>query len=183
MKRRCLNKNDRRYSDYGGRGILVCEQWVHSFENFLDDMGRCPSPKHSLGRIDNNGNYEPSNCRWETIKQQANNKRTSRFVEFEGRKQTVQQWGEELGIRPGIIWRRLNRGWTVKQALISPLGTHINGLGTDQIQSKLNEDKVKYIREACSSMRESKKQLALKFGVHPSLIYLIVNRKKWAHVE
>lgn len=74
MKTRCTNPNTKCWPHYGGRGIKVCERWME-FRNFLSDMGRKPSPKHSLGRIDNDGNYEPRNCRWETQKQQQKNRR------------------------------------------------------------------------------------------------------------
>lgn len=81
MKRRCIDKNRKDYKDYGGRGIATCKDWLYSFTNFLTDMGRAPSPKHSIDRKDNNGNYEKSNCRWATPKEQANNKRNNKKIQ------------------------------------------------------------------------------------------------------
>ena len=78
-KGRCSNKNNKKYPDYGGRGINVCERWTEKgtgYMNFIEDLGPRPSDKHSIGRINNDGNYEPSNCRWETREEQDYNKRT-----------------------------------------------------------------------------------------------------------
>lgn len=79
MKSRCYNTSHGRYKDYGGRGIKVCERWIESFQNFIDDMGNKPGKDYSLDRIDNNGNYEPSNCRWATREQQQANTRQIKY--------------------------------------------------------------------------------------------------------
>lgn len=98
MRERCYNKNDKRYDDYGGRGIVVCDRWMESFENFLADMGLRPSKEYSLDRFPNNdGNYEPSNCRWATRLQQMNGRRNTVFIEYEGQKYSITDLAAKLG--------------------------------------------------------------------------------------
>ena len=116
LRKRCNNPNGTKYQNYGGRGIVVCERW-DSFENFLSDMGERPSAKHSVDRIDNDGNYCPENCRWATMKEQSRNKTTTRLIEFDGRSMCAVDWGDYLGIRHATITQRLHRGWSVEDTL------------------------------------------------------------------
>lgn len=78
IKRRCYLKTHQQYKDYGGRGISVCERWINSFDNFIADMRNKPTPKHTIERINNDGNYDPANCKWATMKEQNRNKRNSK---------------------------------------------------------------------------------------------------------
>lgn len=122
MKERCNNPNKAGYEHYGGRGIVVCERWLHSFANFLEDMGRKPTPNHSIDRWpDANGNYEPGNCRWATNDEQQNNRRNNALITFQGRTQNMAQWAREIGIPRWLICHRLNAGWTVEKALTDPV--------------------------------------------------------------
>lgn len=91
MKDRCTNPNNRKYHRYGGRGISVCERW-QIFENFFEDMGYRPSKKYSIDRVDNDGNYEPENCRWATMNQQSRNSTSVRMIEIEGVSMCIEDW-------------------------------------------------------------------------------------------
>lgn len=115
-KSRCLNISDKVYYRYGGRGITICDRWL-SFENFYLDMGEKPSSKHSLDRIDNNGNYEPSNCRWATPTEQSRNRRSNRLLEFNGKKQCLSAWADELGISNKTIDTRYRRNYPIHKIL------------------------------------------------------------------
>jgi hypothetical protein len=97
MRDRCSNPNRHDWKRYGGRGIKVCERW-QVFENFLSDMGERPAGM-SLDRIDPNGDYSPDNCRWASIRTQCNNTRRNVYVEHDGRRQTIAQWADELGVK------------------------------------------------------------------------------------
>lgn len=112
MKRRCYDEKNNRYQYYGGRGIKVCDRWLNSFENFLADMGERPSRDYSIDRIDHDGNYEPTNCRWANKYEQANNKSTSRIIEYNGKRHTVAEWGRITDIPARLIEERLLAGWT-----------------------------------------------------------------------
>lgn len=110
IQARCYNKNHPDYKNYGGRGIYVCTRWLESFNNFLEDMGKAPTNKHSIDRIDNNLGYTKENCRWSDRITQANNKRNNRQIEFNGLTLTLAQWARHLGIHKNTIYNRIKRG-------------------------------------------------------------------------
>lgn len=119
-EQRCHNPNNLSYQRYGGRGIKMCERWREAFENFLEDMGPRPSGT-SLDRIDNNGDYEPGNCRWATPEEQNNNKRTNRLITLNGVQDTVTRWARKYGIHKDTIFGRLFRGWDAQTAITTPI--------------------------------------------------------------
>lgn len=118
MIRRCANPKDHQYKNYGGRGITVDPRWL-KFENFLADMGAPPAGL-SLDRRDNEKGYSASNCRWATPREQANNTRVNRLLEYRGRRQTMAEWNRELGMKRGVLGNRLYRGWSVERAIETP---------------------------------------------------------------
>lgn len=117
MKRRCYNPKTNNYSAYGGRGIKVCEEWLSSFESFYNDMGKKPSSKHSLDRIDNDGNYEPKNCWWATAVEQTRNTRRNVYLLFNGESKTISEWSMNLKIPLGIIQRRIGKQLSIEKIL------------------------------------------------------------------
>lgn len=119
--RRCFNPRDIGFRYYGGRGITVCERWRASYANFLEDMGRRPSPEHSIDRIDVNGHYEPSNCRWATRSEQARNTRRNKFMSMNGITLTAIEWSERVAIPYDVIRERARRGWDDESALTTPV--------------------------------------------------------------
>ncbi len=120
MVRRCTDEKSAGFHNYGARGISVCDRWLSGFEAFYEDMGDRPTPTHSLDRIDNDGNYEPSNCRWATPSEQSRNKRQSRLVLFDGKRVHVSELAGLHDIKPGTLWERIKRGWTIEKALSTP---------------------------------------------------------------
>lgn len=122
MKSRCYNNNDQRYYDYGGRGITVCDEWRNNYINFANwakENGY--NDKLSIDRINNNGNYEPQNCKWSTNQEQAINKRSNKLLTYQGRTMTMKEWAKELNMPYGCLQTRLLRGWGVERALTTPV--------------------------------------------------------------
>ena len=109
MKKRCYETNNASFSAYGGRGIRVCDRWLNSFENFLSDMGKSPSPKHSIDRIDNDGHYEPNNCRWAPPTVQAQNKRRNVQITHLGETLVIAEWARRIGVPRHRLRQQLKR--------------------------------------------------------------------------
>lgn len=121
MLSRCRNPRNINYKNYGGRGITVSDSWL-DFENFYGDMGDPPTDKHQIDRINNEGNYEASNCRWVTNKENARNKRTNRLITLGGKTQCVSAWAEDLNIKVSTINHRLGNDWPGDVAISRPPG-------------------------------------------------------------
>lgn len=117
IKTRCYNPRTPAWPNYGGRGITMAVEWLNSFETFLRDMGPRPSSKHTIDRIDVNGNYEPGNCRWVTRKVQCRNMRSNRIVHLNGKEMPLAVAVENLGLKYNTVLYRLLRGWKVEDAL------------------------------------------------------------------
>lgn len=131
LKNRCLNKKSENYSNYGGRGIHVCDEWLDSFDKFIADMGPRPSKKHQIERVDNDGPYSPENCIWALPLTQSNNKRNNRFVEFNGQSKTLAEWARKYSIPSDTLSYRIKIGWTMKDALTRPVKKRKNNRNTE----------------------------------------------------
>ncbi len=125
MHLRCTSANTEEYKNYGGRGITVCRRWK-KFEAFLSDMGVRPNHTYSIDRVNNNGNYEPKNCRWATKREQALNTRRNRRLAYHGLSLTVEEWARELGISRATMFKRV-KGWTKKEKIFAYGKLRTNG--------------------------------------------------------
>lgn len=118
MRDRCVRKSYRYYHRYGGRGIKVCKRW-NSFINFLNDMGERPIGM-SIDRINNDGDYKPSNCRWASIAEQSRNSMQTRFITLNEERMCLKDWAIKTGISEATIRTRINKGWSVRDSLTTP---------------------------------------------------------------
>ena len=120
MRDRCRNPRNKSYNRYGGRGIKVCERW-QEFHKFIEDMGPKPGGPYSLERIDNDGDYEPANCKWALSAEQGRNKSNNRIVSFNGRKMSLIDASIEANIPYKSLKSRLQKGWDIERALKTPV--------------------------------------------------------------
>jgi hypothetical protein len=119
MVQRCTNQRLPEFKHYGARGIRICDRW-RSFKNFLADMGVMPAAGLTLDRIDNDGNYEPGNCRWATRQQQAENTRATSVVIVRGEPASLNEWARRSGLKKSLIRDRIRRGWSPESAVLTP---------------------------------------------------------------
>lgn len=120
MNQRCVNPSASGYDRYGGRGIRVCERWRGSYEAFLEDMGRKPSRAHTIERRDNNGHYEPRNCKWAVLAEQARNRRNNNKITAFGQTRCITDWAVRIGVAPSTVVRRMKLGWSSEDAVSLP---------------------------------------------------------------
>jgi hypothetical protein len=121
MKSRCSNPKFKFYRYYGGKGIKVCKRWLN-FSNFFSDIGKFqPTEKHTLERINTNGDYEPRNVVWKTRKQQTRNRKSNHIIKFEGQTKILADWAETFNMKPVTLRTRLRNGWSVRNALTIPV--------------------------------------------------------------
>lgn len=121
MIRRCCDPKWHRYDRYGGRGIKVCQEWLTSFDDFLLCVGKKPTPRHTLERTNNDGDYEPGNVVWATRQRQARNRISNRILEFKGQRKSLVEWSEEVGLPANVIELRIRVcGYSIERALTQP---------------------------------------------------------------
>lgn len=130
MKERCFNYKRREYKDYGGRGIKVCSEWLDATKFIEWALNNGYTEGLTIDRIDNNGNYEPNNCRWVDRETQANNKRNNRLITYKGETKTITQWAKEHGLTYYIVKKRIdNYGWTFEKAITEPINQKYSNRG------------------------------------------------------
>lgn len=118
MKSRCYYRKSEKYKDYGGRGIIVCDEWRNNFQAFYDwAMSHGYADDLTIDRKDVNGNYEPSNCRWVTQKEQHNNTRKNHYITYNGETKTAAEWARQYGIHRCVLNNRIRRGWNFEKAI------------------------------------------------------------------
>ena len=116
MKSRCNDPKQKSYKYYGGKGVKVCARW-EKFVNFFADMGHPPTDAHTLDRIDSNGDYEPGNCKWSTMQEQACNRGNNNRLTYNGKTLTIGEWAKVLGMSSGTLWHRFKKGLSPKEIL------------------------------------------------------------------
>lgn len=183
MKQRCINPKNQAWDRYGGRGIRVCPVWLDSFDAFLLDMGPRPTGTW-IERINNDGNYEPSNCCWATPTQQGRNRRSNKRIVVNGESLVIAAAIERSSLSPHLVRKRLRVGWSIDRALTESATsrkpvTHCQG--SNHYGAKLNDDLVRDIRLRLS-LGEQSTTVAAELGVSGRTVRDAAARRTWRHV-
>ena len=175
IKRRCLNESDERYHQYGGRGIKVCDEWLESFDNFAEwALSHGYEENLTLERIDVNGNYCPENCKWITLREQAFNKRDTKWVEYKGEHVQLKILCERLGVTYDTVHDRIyKRGWSVEDAIERP------STRSDSLMSKCRERGLNYgtIRDRITKLGWGEEE-ALSIPCEGRHVKVVIYRKE-----
>ena len=168
IKVRCYNKNDKNYKNYGGRGITICQEWFNNFINFYNwSMANGYTDDLSIDRIDVNGNYEPSNCRWVDRKTQNRNTRTNRYLTYKGETHCIAEWAEILHIKQYIIIERLKYGWSIEKIFETPVN-YGGGLLPQKVIKCLETGEI----------FENYKSVLKKYKINKSSLYKCCSKKQ-----
>lgn len=179
MRVRCNNKNNNAYKNYGGRGIKVCDEWLNKENGFLNfynwSMNNGYEKGLTIDRIDVNGNYEPSNCRWATMEEQCNNKRNNHIITINDETHTLTEWANIYRINSKLLERRIKGGFMTDNLFAKPSKENM-------IRNKLEKEQVLEIRKLYKEKRYKQCELAKIFNISDSVIHNIVNYKTWKNI-
>lgn len=179
MKARCYgSKKCPYFKNYGGRGIKVCDEWLNNELSFIEwAFSHGYTDELTIDRIDVNGDYTPENCRWATCKEQNNNRRTNHYIEIDGVKRTIKEWGTVVGISSEVISYRLHHGWDEKEAIFTPVMTFSEASfkGRAKVKARgLKEDYLlDYLREHKEGINKHEALELLQIVNLPSVIHIL----------
>lgn len=184
MRDRCNRPANSNYHNYGGRGIKVCQRWGR-FRNFLADMGPRPSPEHEIDRIDNDGDYEPDNCRWATRAEQARNMRTNRLLTVDGETLTVTDWAARVGVDANCIFRRLYDGRSPEEAIaphtLERRRPRVTCRGERKGAARMTDAMVALAREQHAAGKAIR-AIARDMGIGGTTMFKAIHGETWTHV-
>jgi len=179
MKSRCYNPNDKRYERYGGRGIKVYDEWLNSSNSFIEwALSNGYKDTLTIDRIDNDGDYEPSNCRWVDSKSQANNRESNIVVEYNNQEFTITELAELKGLPPALLFGRYERGDRGERLIRKSGEDRDTQKGTKNVNNKISEEQAKLIKEKLSR-KEKPLDIAKEMKVSKYIVYDIKRGRTW----
>ena len=181
MVQRCLNPKHKMFVYYGGRGITIYPEWIDSFKSFYDYIGPKPTPKHTLDRINNEGNYEPGNVRWATRKEQVFNRRHWAFFTYNGETLSVTQWAKRLNVNYHALYTRL-KSHSTEQVLSGRIPIDSKCIGESHPGAVLTVSKVQFMR-ALYLIHPNYSKIGRLAGISKEMARKVITRQTWKHVN